>query len=40
MPEPANAQVDSIVVWSGDMIDAYRTCAARHKALSEWARGK
>lgn len=40
LPEPANAQVDAVLVAYADTIDAYRDCATRHRALSEWARGK
>jgi hypothetical protein len=40
LAEPANDSVDAVVVAYGDTIDAYADCAARHKALSDWAKGK
>jgi len=31
---------DELESWAGDAIGKYNRCAARHKALSDWARGK
>lgn len=39
LTEPADDSVDSIVIAYADTIDAYRDCALRHKALSDWAKG-
>ena len=38
IPEPANDTQDAVVIAYADTIDAYADCAARHKALSDWAR--
>ena len=40
LPEPADESLDAVVVAYADVLDEYTRCAARHKALAEWARGK
>jgi hypothetical protein len=35
---PADDSQDAVVTAYADTIDAYGDCAARHKALSDWAR--
>ena len=32
--------LDDILRWAGITVETYNRCAARHKALSDWARGK
>jgi hypothetical protein len=32
--------LDDLLRWAGVTIEQYNRCAARHKALSDWARGK
>ena len=39
LTEPADDSLDAVVVAYADTIDTYHDCAARHKALAEWARG-
>nr|DAR81661.1 MAG TPA: hypothetical protein [Bacteriophage sp.] len=32
LPEIANAQAQTLLLWAGDAIFAYQECAARHQA--------
>jgi len=32
--------LDDLLRWAGVVVDDYNDCAARHRALSDWARGK
>ena len=32
--------MDDLLKWAGITIEQYNRCAAKHKALSDWARGK
>ena len=38
IPGPVGNSQDDVVTAYADTIDAYADCAARHKALSDWAR--
>jgi hypothetical protein len=40
MPEPVDDSQDAWSAWAAQVIDLYVECAQRHKALSDWARGK
>jgi hypothetical protein len=32
--------LDDLLKWAGITVEQYNRCAAKHKALSDWARGK